>query len=137
MRLDGITCKRCDNRCERGFSTGVFCRYVVDNETQEVAKILDKFIRSITAIDLGIHYELLKIFASDHIDFDEKIQNKNIRAMIKILAEIELNYKISIAKDASNYHYSVAKAYYKRLFGESQDDDYVIKIIEGDKAEYI
>lgn len=136
-KIDKIICRDCKDNCKRGFRTGLFCQFIKDDNTYLAASIIDSFLSNILPTDLGIYYEMLKIFASNRFDFDKNLKNKNVRNMIRVLAELELFRKISISVNDTNYHYANAKSYYKRLFGLAEEDEHVIKLIEGDRIEYI
>ncbi len=136
--LKSIICNKCDISCKHNLTSGVFCKYIKDADTLLAATILCKFLSRIKPHDFGIYYEMLLIFASNKFDFKKKLKNINIKNMIKILAEIELNRKYSLVNDAYNYYYISAKEYYKNMFGgDKESDEYAIKIIDNGEIKYI
>lgn len=136
--IKSIRCNECDTFCKKKLPSGVFCKYIKDEDTLLAATILCKFLSYIKPHDFGIYYEMLLIFASNKFDFQKKLKNKNIKNMIKILADIELNRKYSLINDSYNHYYISAKEYYKNMFGgDKESDEYAIKIIDNGEIKYI
>jgi hypothetical protein len=129
-----IKCKECHKKaCARNFLHPVWCRWIETEEEEFVASLIDEYFTTLTYNSKNIWFKELVIFVSNRADLEEQIQkNRNIKAMLKVMAEIELNYKFAMAENELDIHYREAKKFYTNLFGESENDLYTIKVIYND-----
>jgi hypothetical protein len=129
--IKDIRCRICHGKpCEKKFKHPLWCQFVANENDKFAADILDDFYSKLTPFNRNIWYKDLIIFASNRIDFDKEMQrNQQIKSMVKIMAEVELNFKFSNAENELDMHYKETKKFYMNLFGETENDIYTIKII--------
>lgn len=136
--MNRILCKKCEGKinCEYSFRTGVFCQFIKTDSDKSFAKLLSEFCDALKVTQKTIWLKEFELFKANQFPSVEEIikKNKNKTAMLKILAQYDLNHKFAQAEDTSDLHYSEARKYYEKLFGNEVGERFTITIVNGNET---
>lgn len=136
--MNRILCKKCENKinCEYNFRTGVFCQFIKIESDKNFAKLLSEFCDALKVTQKTIWLKEFDLFKANQFPSLEEIikKDKNKTAMLKILAQYDLNHKFAQSEDPSDLHYSEARKYYEKLFGNEVGERFTITIVNGNET---
>lgn len=131
-----MICKECREEskksCKRKLATSSFC-HLINEKNEKYITDLAAFIGSNTRFYRAIWLKDFIYHSCGAYDL-EKVTDENHIEVTKLLAELDLLFKFSVAKDNNDFHYIETKKFYENLLNSHQNT-FRIEFVEG-KIEY-